>query len=181
MLTRQTARRRWVPATAPVPLGPANPDVDFLARGACTRPGVDPALFTSDEDDQQAVEAARVVYRGCPVRLPCRLYAYQANPYGVYAAETQAERTAKLDQRRKPGRPGTGGGGVIPATGAGSAAEAFGSAAPQLPGVCPGPGWPPTPPAAADAPPNPRSPMSVRRPFSDARWRAWPRSVRGGP
>jgi hypothetical protein len=66
MLTRQTARRRWVPATAPVPLGPANPDVDFLARGACTRPGVDPALFTSDEDDQQAVEAARVVYRGCP-------------------------------------------------------------------------------------------------------------------
>lgn len=100
MLTRQTARRRWVPATATVPLGPANPDVDFLARGACTRPGVDPALFTSDEDDHQAVEAARAVCRGCPVRLPCRLYAYQANPYGVYAAETQAERTAKLELRR---------------------------------------------------------------------------------
>jgi hypothetical protein len=100
MVTRQAARRWLVPATAPVPLGPANPDVDFLAQGACTHPGVDPALFTADEEDHQAVAAARAVCRDCPVRLPCRSYAYAANPYGVYAAETQAERTAKLGPPR---------------------------------------------------------------------------------
>jgi hypothetical protein len=100
MLTRQTQRRRLIPA--PVPLGPANPDVDFFTHGACTHPDVDPALFTSDEEDHQAVAAARVVCRDCPVRLACRSYAYQANPYGVYAAETQAERTAKLDLGRNP-------------------------------------------------------------------------------
>ena len=79
-----------------LPLGPANGEVDFFARGACARPGVDPALFTSEEDDDQAVAAARAVCAGCPVRLPCRRYAYDANPYGVYAGETQSERTANL-------------------------------------------------------------------------------------
>jgi hypothetical protein len=28
--------------------------------------------------------------------LPCRCYAYAANPYGVYAGETQTERAANL-------------------------------------------------------------------------------------
>ena len=83
-------------AAAPLLLGPANGEVDFFAYGACTRPGIDPALFTSEEDDHQAVAAARAVCRGCPVRLPCRRYAYQANPYGVYGGETQAERVANL-------------------------------------------------------------------------------------
>jgi WhiB family transcriptional regulator, redox-sensing transcriptional regulator len=81
---------------ASLPLGPANGEVDFFARGACTRPGIEPALFTSEEDDHQAVAAARTVCWGCPVRLPCRRYAYQANPYGVYGGETQAERAANL-------------------------------------------------------------------------------------
>jgi hypothetical protein len=52
-------------AGAPLLLGPANGEVDFFAYGACTRPGIDPALFTSEEDDHQAVAAARAVCRGC--------------------------------------------------------------------------------------------------------------------
>ena len=82
-----------------LPLGPANGQVDFFARGACTQPGVDPALFTSEEDDDQAVAAARAVCARCPVRLPCRRYAESANPYGVYAGETQTERAARLRPR----------------------------------------------------------------------------------
>jgi hypothetical protein len=96
---RTNHTRHWFPPTTPVPLGPANADIDFLARGACTRPDVDPGLFTSDEDDHQAVQAARTICRACPVLLLCRIHAYEANPYGVYAAETHAERTAKLDGR----------------------------------------------------------------------------------
>lgn len=82
-----------------LPLGPANGEVDFFARGACAQPGVDPALFTSEEDDDQAVAAARAVCARCPVRLPCRRYADAANPYGVYAGETQTERAARLRPR----------------------------------------------------------------------------------
>jgi WhiB family redox-sensing transcriptional regulator len=79
-----------------VPLGPANNNVDFFTHGACAQAGVDPSIFTSEEDDQQAVTAARAVCLSCPVRLPCRRYAYAANPYGVYAGETQTERVANL-------------------------------------------------------------------------------------
>jgi WhiB family transcriptional regulator, redox-sensing transcriptional regulator len=100
MLTRQTARRRSTPAPA-VPLGLANGNVDFFAHGACAQPGVDPSIFTSEEDNQQAVAAARAVCSGCPVRLPCRRYAYDANPYGVYAGETQTERVANLKLRAR--------------------------------------------------------------------------------
>jgi hypothetical protein len=82
-----------------LPLGPANGEVDFFARGACAQPGVDPAIFTSEEDDDQAVAAARAVCSRCPVRLPCRRYADAANPYGVYAGETQTERAARLGVR----------------------------------------------------------------------------------
>jgi WhiB family redox-sensing transcriptional regulator len=82
-----------------LPLGPANGQVDFFARGACAQPGVDPAIFTSEEDDDQAVTAARTVCSRCPVRLPCRRYAEAANPYGVYAGETQTERAARLQLR----------------------------------------------------------------------------------
>jgi WhiB family redox-sensing transcriptional regulator len=88
-----------VSPSTPVSLGPANGEVDFFAGGACAEAGVDPAIFTSEEDDQQAVAAARVVCARCPVRLPCRRYAEAANPYGVYAGETQTERAARLQVR----------------------------------------------------------------------------------
>ena len=77
-------------------LGPANREVDFFARGACAQPGVDPSIFTSEEDDTQALAAARAVCSRCPVQLLCRGYADAANPYGVYAGETQTERAARL-------------------------------------------------------------------------------------
>jgi hypothetical protein len=79
-----------------VPLGPANNQVDFFTHAACSQPGVDPSIFTSEEDDHQAVMAARAVCSSCPVQLPCRRYAYHSNPYGVYGGETQTERTANL-------------------------------------------------------------------------------------
>jgi WhiB family redox-sensing transcriptional regulator len=82
-----------------VSLGPTNNYVDFFTHGACAQAGVDPSIFTSEEDDQQAVTAARAVCWSCPVRLPCRRYAYDANPYGVYAGETQSERAATLKVR----------------------------------------------------------------------------------
>jgi WhiB family redox-sensing transcriptional regulator len=87
------------PACGPpgaLPLGPTNNHVDFFTHGACAQAGVDPSIFTSEEDDQQAVTAARAVCWSCPVRLPCRRYAYAVNPYGVYAGETQSERVANL-------------------------------------------------------------------------------------
>ena len=91
-----TGGQRAFGPSGSVLLGPASNNVDFFTHGACTRPGVDPSIFTSEEDDQQAVTAARAVCCSCPVRVPCRLYAYDANPYGVYAGETQTERTANL-------------------------------------------------------------------------------------
>ena len=91
-----TGHQRTCDPPGDIPLGPGNGNVDFFTRGACARAGVDPAIFTSEEDDQQAVTAARAVCSSCPVRLPCRRYAYAANPYGVYAGETQTERTANL-------------------------------------------------------------------------------------
>jgi hypothetical protein len=91
-----TGHQRTGDPAGAVPLGPANNSVDCFAHGACAQPGVDPSIFTSEEDDQQAVTAARAVCSSCPVRLPCRRYAYDANPYGVYAGETQTERIANL-------------------------------------------------------------------------------------
>ena len=91
-----TGRQRACDPSGAVPLGPANNAVDFFTHAACVQPGVDPSIFTSEEDDQQAVTAARTVCSSCPVRSPCRRYAYAVNPYGVYAGETQTERAANL-------------------------------------------------------------------------------------
>jgi hypothetical protein len=87
-------------------LGPANREVDFFARGACAQPGVDPSIFTSEEDDTQTLAAARAVCSRCPVQLPCRAYADAINPYGVYAGETQTERTARLQPTARSDRGG---------------------------------------------------------------------------
>jgi hypothetical protein len=91
-----TGHQRTGDPPGAVPLGPANNQVDFFTHAACAQARVDPSIFTSEEDDQQAVMAARAVCLSCPVQLPCRRYAYHANPYGVYAGETQSERTANL-------------------------------------------------------------------------------------
>ncbi len=96
-----TGHQRTCDPSGAVPLGPANGNVDFFSHAACAQPGVDPAIFTRDEDDQQAVTAARAVCSSCPVRLPCRRYAYAVNPDGVYAGETQTERALN----RKLGAP----------------------------------------------------------------------------
>ena len=96
-----TGHQRAFDPSGAVPLGPANGNVDFFTRAACAQIGVDPSIFTSEEDDQQAVTAARAVCSACPVRLPCRDYAYDANPYGVYAGETQTERTANRKLRAR--------------------------------------------------------------------------------
>jgi WhiB family redox-sensing transcriptional regulator len=84
-----------------VPLGPTNNNVDFFTHGACAQAGVDPSIFTSEEDNEQAVTAARAVCSSCPVRLPCRRYADAANPYGVYAGETQSERATNRRLRTR--------------------------------------------------------------------------------
>jgi WhiB family redox-sensing transcriptional regulator len=96
---QRPVREAPVSPSALLPFGPANGEVDFFARGVCAQHGVDPAVFTSEEDDQQAVAAARALCARCPVRLPCRRYADAANPYGVYAGETQTERAARLQVR----------------------------------------------------------------------------------
>ena len=98
-----TGHQRTCDQPGPVPLGPASGNVDFFTHAACAEVGVDPSIFTSEEDDQQAVMAARAVCSSCPVRLPCRRrYAYHANPYGIYAGETQTERTANLKLHVSP-------------------------------------------------------------------------------
>ena len=91
-----TGHQQTCDPSGAVPLGPGNGNVDFFTHGACAQAGVDPLVFTSEEDDQQAVTAARTVCSSCPVWLLCRRYAYAVNPYGVYAGETQTERTANL-------------------------------------------------------------------------------------
>ena len=97
-----TGHQRAYDPPGPVPLGPANGNVNFFTHAACAQRGVDASIFTSEEDDQQAVTAARAVCSSCPVQLPCRRYAYDANPYGVYAGETQTERTANLKLHARP-------------------------------------------------------------------------------
>ena len=78
----------------------------WMARAACAQPGVDPRWFVVDEDAPDAAELigrAKAVCRVCPVRLWCRLYAEETNPFGVYDAETYSERTHRLRRRRGHG------------------------------------------------------------------------------
>jgi hypothetical protein len=80
-----------------VAFGPARAEHDWMRRAACARPEVDPDLFIAEETDTQAIQRAKAVCRaGCPVFADCRAWAEQANEFGVYAAETYSQRTARL-------------------------------------------------------------------------------------
>jgi WhiB family redox-sensing transcriptional regulator len=79
--------------------GPWRSGREWMARGACSAPEVDPNWFTVDEDAPGAATAiarAKTVCRRCPVRLWCRIHADETGEYGVYAGETHTERTRRL-------------------------------------------------------------------------------------
>jgi hypothetical protein len=102
MPTTSTRREEYRPGPT-VPLGPTRAERDWMTRGACAQPGIDPDLFTCEETDTAKIQAARAICRGgaCPVRLWCRLYAEETNPFGVYDGETYTERTRRLRRRRE--------------------------------------------------------------------------------
>src|SRR6266571_1643523 len=82
-----------------LPAGPWRGGREWMHRGACTAPEVDPDWFTADEDAPEAAEhvaRAKAVCRRCPVRLLCRIHADETGEYGVYDAETHSERTRRL-------------------------------------------------------------------------------------
>jgi WhiB family redox-sensing transcriptional regulator len=79
--------------------GPWRPGREWMRRGACTAPDVDPDWFTVEETAPGAGEhiaRAKAVCRRCPVRLWCRIHADETGEYGVYAGETHTERTRRL-------------------------------------------------------------------------------------
>ncbi|HEY3036961.1 MAG TPA: WhiB family transcriptional regulator [Streptosporangiaceae bacterium] len=86
------------------PWGPWRAGREWMARGACTAPGVDPNWFTVEETatgaDQQ-IANAKAICRGCPVRLWCRIHADETGEYGVYNAETYTERVRRLRRWRR--------------------------------------------------------------------------------
>jgi WhiB family transcriptional regulator, redox-sensing transcriptional regulator len=86
-----------------LPGGPWRPGREWMRRGACTQPEVDPNWFTVEEDAPEAAEQvaqAKAVCRGCPVRLWCRIHADETGEYGVYNGETYSERTRRLRRWR---------------------------------------------------------------------------------
>jgi WhiB family transcriptional regulator, redox-sensing transcriptional regulator len=86
------------------PWGPWRTSREWMRRGACTAPEVDPNWFTVDEDAPGAAEQiaqAKAVCRHCPVRLLCRVHADETGEYGVYNAETYSERTHRLRRWRR--------------------------------------------------------------------------------
>jgi hypothetical protein len=71
----------------------------WMARAACTQPGVEAAWFVVEEDAPGApalIARAKAVCRLCPVRLLCRIHADATGEYGVYAGETYTERVRRL-------------------------------------------------------------------------------------
>jgi Transcription factor WhiB len=86
------------------PWGPWRTSREWMRRGACTAPEVDPNWFTVDEDAPDAAQQianAKVVCRGGPVRLWCRIHADETGEYGVYNGETYSERTRRLRRWRR--------------------------------------------------------------------------------
>src|SRR6266704_2139045 len=80
-------------------VAPWHPGREWMTRGACTAPEVDPDWFTVEETALGAtavIARAKAVCRACPVRLLCRIHADETGEYGVYAGETHTERTRRL-------------------------------------------------------------------------------------
>jgi WhiB family transcriptional regulator, redox-sensing transcriptional regulator len=87
-----------------LPGGPGRSRREWMRRGACTAPEVDPDWFTVEEtapDAEVAIAHAKAVCRRCPVRLLCRIHADETGEYGVYAGETHSERTRRLRRWRR--------------------------------------------------------------------------------
>ena len=93
----------WLGARV-LPGGPWRLGREWMRRGACTAPEVDPDWFTVEEtapDATTAIARAKAVCRACPVRLWCRIHADETGEYGVYAGETHTERTRRLRRWRR--------------------------------------------------------------------------------
>ncbi len=91
-----------------LPGGPWRTGREWMARGGCTSPEVDPDWFTVEETAPGAVELiakAKAVCRGCPVRLLCRIHGDETREYGVYNAETYSERIQRLRRWERLGLP----------------------------------------------------------------------------
>jgi WhiB family transcriptional regulator, redox-sensing transcriptional regulator len=87
-----------------LPAGPWRAGREWMRRGACTAPEVNPDWFTVEEDAPSAAEQtakAKAVCQRCPVRLLCRIHADETGEYGVYDAETYSERTRRLRRWRR--------------------------------------------------------------------------------
>ena len=91
-------------AARTLPGGPWRTGWEWMARGACTAPEVDPNWFTVEETLPGAAELiakAKAVCRGCPVRLLCRIHADETGDYGISTAETYTERITRLRRWRR--------------------------------------------------------------------------------
>ncbi len=87
-----------------LPAGPWRTGQQWMRRGACTAPEVDPNWFTVEEtipDAAESIAKAKAICRACPVRLWCRIHADETGEYGVYAGETHTERTRRLRRWRR--------------------------------------------------------------------------------
>jgi len=98
----------WRGPARPLPAGPWQRGREWMARGACTAPSVDPAWWTVEEaaaDAAAQIAKAKAVCRGCPVRLLCRIHGDETREYGVYNAETYSERIQRLRRWERLGLP----------------------------------------------------------------------------
>ncbi len=91
-----------------LPGGPWRPGREWMARGACSAPEVDPDWFTVEEtapDAASQIAKAKAVCQGCPVRLLCRIHGDETREYGVYCGESYSERITRLRRWQRLGLP----------------------------------------------------------------------------
>jgi hypothetical protein len=68
------------------------PDVPFMAMGACTEPGTDPELFF-DEINSGRIEQAKAICQSCLVRNYCLEWAVEHDEkFGIWGGLTRLER-----------------------------------------------------------------------------------------